>query len=100
MRIGIRAAVVAAAIVVVRGTGGELATQVVPQQRLQRRYLDQRRQREIARRRARVVHTVAVWLLLDGDQGNRRCNGFISPTYVPEENTDSRVIRATHLERD
>lgn len=93
VRIGIRAAVV----IVVAGTGGELATQVVSQQRLERRHFDQGRQREIARCRACIVHTVAVRLLLDGNQGDRRCNGFVSPTNIPKENTDSRVILSLSL---
>lgn len=98
VRIGIRAAVIdAAAVIVVAGTGGELATQVVPQQRLERRHFDQGRQREIARCRASIVHTVAVRLLLDGNQGDRRCNGFVSPTNIPKENTDSRVILSFSL---
>lgn len=98
VRIGIPAAVVdAAAVIVVAGTGGELATQVVPQQRLERRHFDQGRQREIARCRACIVHTVAVRLLLDGNQGDRRCNGFVSPTNIPKENTDSRVILSLSL---
>lgn len=92
VRIGIPAAVI-----VVAGTGGELATQVVSQQRLERRHFDQGRQREIARCRACIVHTVAVRLLLDGNQGDRRCNGFVSPTNIPKENTDSRVILSLFL---
>lgn len=97
--IRIRATVVATAVVIC-GTGRKFAAQVVPQQRLQRRHLDQRRQRKIAGRRTRIVHTVAIRFLLDGDQGDRRCDGFVSPTHIPEENTDSRVICATYLERD
>lgn len=97
VRIGIRAAVIDAAVVIVAGTGGELATQVVSQQRLERRHFDQGRQREIARCRACIVHTVAVRLLLDGNQGDRRCNGFVSPTNIPKENTDPRVIPSFSL---
>lgn len=87
-RIGIRdaAAVVAAAVVVVGGGArGELAAQIVAQQRLQRRHLDQRRQRQVAGRRAAVVHAVAVRLLLDGYQGDRRCYGLVASADVPEE---------------
>lgn len=70
-------------VVIVPRAGGELPAQVVPEQGLERRDLDQRRQRQIAGRSAVLLGPVAARLLLYRYQRYRRGDRLLAAAEAP-----------------